>query len=674
MKRKRIALITINPENESVTYTMRGVFAQSHAYNYDVAVISPMVHSSHYFKDYRAGELGIYDVINFDQFDGVIITPVPMQEEQNTDITDRLLEKFKKECHIPVVALDSQFGDYDVVYCDETSGIHTITSHVVNQHGCKNIAVLTGPAEVNESVSRAMAVREYLTSVGLTLEDDRIVYGDFWYTSGEKLAADIISGAFDKPDAVICTSDHMAIGLVNALTNGGVKVPGDIVVVGYGGTMEAAMNYTPVTTYEYDKGHTGAVAVNRLMELMEPDRDIIPATIAGDENICRGISCGCRENTVKIRKALRNFMHTDDGHSYSDIDSRGISMLELQDSYISETFTSMRSVDACVKKIYESLYLLKPYGCFYLCLNSDWLDGNINENTYSKEMNLVIYSDMAKKLHGYANHVFWGDNGLKTFDRSVMVPVFDNKVAQMIPGLEDIDPDVDICDVPQVYYFTPIHFNEVSMGYAVLQHPLIDPIRTNGVYRNYIRYVNNALEMSRAKNIIQNMSEHDQLTGLYNRRGLERAFEDWRQDVSEELKKSPEKEYNILAMVIDMNNLKIINDTEGHEAGDVGINAIAMAARLTAKGREIVVRGGGDEFYILGIGEYTEEEGLQRAKAFRENLRRINDSMSNGAQYSAAVGYAVASFNDNQDYHAVLDEADVLMYVDKRASKRGRYV
>jgi len=671
MKRKRIALVTINPENEVVSCIMHGVFAQCKAYDYDVAVISPLVHSSHYFKDYLKGELRIYDIINFDLFDGVIITPYPMQEEQNTEITDMLLEKFKKECKIPVVSLDAQFGDSEVVCCDEKSGMMTVTRHLIVEHGCRDIMVLTGPETIDVSVARVNGIREAMEAEGLTLADDHIVYGDFWYTSGEQLARRIADGECSKPQAVICTSDHMAIGLANTLIELGINVPEDIRVTGFGGSMDAAINYPPITTFDYDEEEEGANAVNRLVAAIEPGREIIPARFAGIENMCMGTSCGCSENTYKLRKKVSDFVNIKP-YKKNSYGKHGIAMSELMDSYILESFTAVNSVDECLKKIYESLYLLKPYTCAYLCLNTDWLEVERKNSGYTKSMNLVIYSDMAKKLHGYPNHVFWGRNKMKSFPRSAMLPVFDNQMATMIPGMEDAADKDNIFDKPQVYYFTPIHIGEISLGYMVLQNSLDYSVRVNGVYRSYLRFLNNALEMSRAKDIIVNISEHDQLTGLYNRRGMERAYEEWRQDILKELAQQPDKKYNVLAMMIDMNNLKLINDTEGHDAGDQGIKAIADAAALTATGREFTVRGGGDEFYLIGIGEYTDADGERLTKEFKHNLMRENRKLGQSANYTAAVGFAIVDFQDCADYHTVLDEADVKMYVDKRMSKHGR--
>lgn len=672
MKRRKIALVTINPENESVASVMRGVFAQSNAYGFDVAVISPMVHSSHYFKGYLEGELRIYDLINFDLFDGVIITPIPMQEEQNTGLTEMLLERFQKECHVPVVSVDAAFGDYDVVYGSEENGIFTLALHLTKGHDCKDIMVLTGPQGLDISNSRVATIRDALSIEGITLSDEDVIYGDFWYNSGEKLANDIADGRVRKPQAIMCTSDHMAIGLTNILNQRGIRVPHDIVVTGFGGTMEASMNFPPITTFEYDEGHTGAAAVNKLVALMDKEREIIPAKVAGWENICLGSTCGCHESTVKIRKKLHDYLSSSEHRLNEEFETSGVSLSELLDSYISEMFTSTDSVEHCMQKIYESIYLMKPYTNFYLCLNTDWLEVERSNNGYTDDVDLIIYSDMAKKLHGYPNHVFYGGNKPhKTFKRSDMLPIFNNELARMIPGLEDTPSDADLFDEPQVYYFTPLHIDNVSIGYVVLQNKLTTPVRMTNVYRNYVRYINNALEMSRAKDIILNISEHDQLTGLYNRRGMERAYFEWRDDVLRDAGDDVKKQ-NVLAVVIDMNNLKIINDTAGHEAGDLGIQSIAKATLLAASGREFTVRGGGDEFYLIGIGEYTDEDGASKIESFKKHLAIINDQLNKDTVYSAAAGFAIMPLKECEDYHTVLDEADVMMYVDKRATKRGK--
>ncbi len=641
MARKKIALLTINHDDEAVQKTMAGIMEQCNRYDYDLAVFSPMVHITNYFKDYLHGELNIYNLVQFDSFDGVIVTPIPMQEEQITTLTDYLLDKIKAECHVPVVSVNLAFGDYDVVYSDEYTAIKTMTEHVISVHGAKKVAILTGPKDFPISNERVRAAKETLEEMGLTLPEERIYYGDFWYTSGEKLAEQIASGEVEKPDAVVCASDHMAVGLVNRLMDLGIDVPGDIVVTGNGGVREGMLNLPPVTTYEADEKYTGAEAVNRLRTLMD-DGECESLQRAGAKNICLGGTCGCQEETKKIRHRLQDYMYTSGYNTALQREESGITLTTLMESYISEMFTAAPDAESCLNKIYESIYLLKPYGSFYLCLNDHWLDEAFDrEDGYPDRMNMAIFSDQAKKLHGFINHVFFGPDRERKFDTK-----------RMLPAMWDEEENE-----PQVYFFAPVHFEKKEIGYAVLQNPLSMPMHMGNVYSMYLRYINNALEISRAKHTILNMSERDQMTGLYNRRGLARLSD------TKLVKAAPSD--SIFVMMIDMNNLKLINDTLGHNQGDIGICTIAGAAERTARRGEICVRAGGDEFYIVGIGDYQTDDCEARIAEFKENLKLENEKNDAEWTFQAAVGYALISVQATNALQEAISRADDAMYVDK---------
>lgn len=648
MSRKRIALVTINPEDESFQRILDGILAQSVVYNYDVCIVAPLVHVAHYFKDYRDGELKIYDILNFDLFDGVIITPIPMREEQVSFLTDALLMKFKKECHIPVVSINEAFGDYPVVVMDESDSMEAIAEHLISIHGVTDIAILTGPKDYHISDERVAGVRRIIEAHGLTLPEEHIYNGNFWYDSGETLAEQIASGEIARPQAVICASDHMAIGLVCRLEELGINVPDDIIVTGNGGVREAFLSVPPITTFEPDEQALGYKAVDYLHSLIQPDMPTASSVTNHNAHLCIGGTCGCPEDTALVRKKIRNYMYSSAYNSRAEQNMSGIPLTTLLDSYISEMFTAKRNVYECLCKIYESIYLLKPYGYFYLCLNSDWLDTNTeNKANYPDTMYMAIYSDQAKKLHGYINHVFWGKSRMKPFSTHDMLPAFS----------EDFD-------TPQVYYFTPLHINEETIGYAVLQNDCTSTVRISNVYRNYLRYVNNALEMSRAKNYILDISEHDQLTNLYNRHGMERIVSEWNSSMSPDL--------SYMAIMIDMNNLKMINDSLGHDAGDLGIKVIAKAVSGACQGDEVAIRAGGDEFYLLGIGQYTQEDALSRINNIRAAIAASNQSNVLNIPYSAAMGAAIMKVSECPDLHKLLEQADVEMYVDKRKSRQGR--
>lgn len=645
MKRKRIGLITISPESEYPGRVMRGVFSQCKRYGYDVVVVSALVSVCNYYKNYLHGDLNIYNLINFDLFDGFIITPIPMIEDHNMFLYNRLLEQFKN-CPKPVVTLDKEFGDYPVIYTDDKTSFKHITEHLIKKHNCRRFDILSGSDDSMLTNMRLNGILEVLEANNISIDTDRIFRGDYWYQGGERLANRYISGEYDLPDAVICLSDHMALGLINRLKKNNINVPDDVIVTGFGAVREAAINTPPVTSYIPGHSQTGADAVNYLRSIIDPAASIVPFDEKPSSNLKLGASCGCEEDfsytrAYFFREQSSTKINYDDNSIWDNI-----TMTMLQESYMAENLTSADTPKSCLEKIYESKYLLKPYKRFYLCLNDNWLNTDVNiTDGYSDKMLLAISAHNNSRHHGWEYHVFFGEGREKLF-----------ATKDMLPALVNTE---DTFKEPQVYYFVPIHFGKISLGYAVLQNDLGNPGNIGEVFRNYLRNINNALEMSRTKYRSTYLAEHDSMTSLQNRRGLENSIEPKIRTAADNA--------DIFAIVIDMDGLKQRNDAYGHSEGDKGIMVVAEAARSITEENEICVRGGGDEFMILGVGEYTEHQLREKLSRFRGYIETANETMS--IPVEASIGYSLQKLDKNEGYQVVLDKADEKMYEDKRSKK-----
>lgn len=645
MKRKRIGLITICPENEYPQRVMAGVFSQCEKYGYDVVVISPLVSICNYNTDYLEGDLNIYNLINFDLFDGFIVTPIPMTENRITFLFDRLLEKFQKECTKPVVSIDLHFGDYPRVFTDDRTAFYHITTHLIKKHKCKRFSVLGGIESIPLSNARISGIKDALEEHNIDFKTVEVFKGDYWYTSGEALADRYISGELKTPDAIICLSDHMAIGLTNKLIAAGFNIPKKLKITGYEAVREGAGNNPPITSYAADQAHTGAAAVNKLLRLINPDTVMLDVPSAGSNNLCRGGTCGCKEDATYTRELFKTKQYTL-RHNYEHDDVwNDIDMGQLLESFMTEKLTATKDPYDCLCEIYKSKYLLKPHKNFYLCLNDNWLDTTSElKYGYTEKVNLVVSVETGSPLHGYENHVHFGKDA-RLFDSKEMLPVMDNAF-----------------DRPQVFYFSPVHFSDKSLGYAVIQNDLENPGYIAEVYRNYLRNINNALEMARSKYQITYLSEHDSMTGLENRRGMENIMRAKLQEINES--------DSVFAIVADMDGLKHLNDNYGHSEGDRGIVSIGEAIRSIATEYDVCVRGGGDEFYLLGIGPYTEEQIQKKVSDFNNFL--IEESKKFPAPISASIGYAFGNSKDAQNFEHLLDVADERMYVEKKKKKAGK--
>jgi len=149
-------------------------------------------------------------------------------------------------------------------------------------------------------------------------------------------------------------------------------------------------------------------------------------------------------------------------------------------------------------------------------------------------------------------------------------------------------------------------------------------------------------------------SDIDALTGLHNRRGFFRGTYDL-------IARSPGAP--VAALMIDLDNFKRVNDTDGHAAGDQVIAAVAAVLRKTVGHTAVVARAGGEEFLIATTRCGAELESLA------EHLRQVIEAMP--ATITASVGVAAAHTAMQTDPVVLVDrlvrDADTAMYTAKRS-------
>jgi len=152
---------------------------------------------------------------------------------------------------------------------------------------------------------------------------------------------------------------------------------------------------------------------------------------------------------------------------------------------------------------------------------------------------------------------------------------------------------------------------------------------------------------------------HDTLTGLPNRAYVMRELE--------QALAVPETA-SLAVMFIDLDGFKSINDTLGHEAGDVFLRAVATSLRSSVRARDIVSRFGGDEFVVV-VQTYGGMENLVRV--CRKVLDLVSKPVSVSGQLvavSPSIGVAVAP-QDGQQATTLIRNADAAMYAVKETGK-----
>ncbi|HEX3615829.1 MAG TPA: diguanylate cyclase [Solirubrobacteraceae bacterium] len=169
-------------------------------------------------------------------------------------------------------------------------------------------------------------------------------------------------------------------------------------------------------------------------------------------------------------------------------------------------------------------------------------------------------------------------------------------------------------------------------------------------------------ERHRRETRLRHQADHDPLTGLVNRRGFGREL---RRHISRV------QRYGATGalLMIDLDNFKIYNDTNGHAGGDALLQTVAIALTARLRAGDVVGRIGGDEFAVL-VPAATAEQAEVVGAALVESVRELGQD--NNPPVTASVG--IFCFDEQielSEHHAMVG-ADIAMYAAKNAG-RDRY-
>lgn len=166
----------------------------------------------------------------------------------------------------------------------------------------------------------------------------------------------------------------------------------------------------------------------------------------------------------------------------------------------------------------------------------------------------------------------------------------------------------------------------------------------------------NLFESLRAEEILKYRSEHDALTGIFNRIGFD--------EMISRLKK---ERFPLAFALVDVDSFKMINDTYGHEVGDRILVKVAQALDHAFRSSDIVFRFGGDEFAILfnNIAKDQKDFIVRKIQSINEALQNPIDGLPPVA-LSVGVAYSSCGYVDE-----LYNRADQALYEVKKHGKRG---
>ena len=177
------------------------------------------------------------------------------------------------------------------------------------------------------------------------------------------------------------------------------------------------------------------------------------------------------------------------------------------------------------------------------------------------------------------------------------------------------------------------------------------------------QHTNESLKRIEYENLLKKKAVIDPLTNVYNRLYYTQA-------IKYEVKLSKRYNYEIGFIVIDINDLKKINDEYGHKMGDKAIKFIADLLLSQARETDNVIRSGGDEFLIMLPQTGIEAEIVENR--LRQKIIDSNKKSKLPFPVTFAIGSSFWNIDKNKSTEEIVEEADNKMYIDKRDSAENK--
>lgn len=626
MRQYHIAFFTTDWNYELVETTLHGLkqFVDDHE-NVQLCVFDCFGKDVENAKD--DSEYAIFELPDLKQFDGVLIQGNQIVlESARTALAKRVAE-----AGIPAVAVDCPIEGCALVSIDNRMAQHDIAAHVIREHNARRLVYLTGILDNGslEAEHRMQGFVDACRENGVS-DEDMEIFPCTWRTlDGTNVVERFMREGRPLPDAFICANDDMAIGVLQALRDFGIRVPRDVIVTGFDNLSSAELSSPRLSSVNRDYERLDYKALEVLLGRIDgtDTRDFV----AYEYQIVCSESCGCSDHT---RPAAVRDKYFEQVRFLKDF-------YGLQDQMAEDLFEASTLVD--LMDIVEKNYRI--FGCdrLYLCVNGSYYD-NYDKNQWRRQSSRHFDDEM----------VLAGSAGVdsEAVDRLCRFPT-----SRLLPDA--------VMARERFLMFYPLHYNTYSIGYVAL-NSISEAAKLN-LHMSIFNFLEIGIENVRKKCLLRQLNEtlddlyvHDALTGLYNRFGFERfaqrAFEGFI------------KQFGGARIVfMDMDNLKPVNDVFGHEIGDEAIRAAADVLRQACGPDDFLMRYGGDEFLaIVPLDESDPDAAIQEA------TRAANDLCDRPYRLGLSVGVIDVLAGDPRSLEECVQAADAVMYENKNRRKAAK--
>ena len=575
----------------------------------------------------------------------------------STDALGKTLKKFREK---PIISIGADLkvpgSSYLVTECE--SAYDNVIWHMKHKHGCKRIAFFgANGTGSKESLMRFEAFQNALKKNKLAFDPKLVFNGDFSMGVAKATLEKKYKSADQVDfDAILCVNDLTALGVQEHLIEIGANIPDQVKIIGFDDSTYAAQSHPRLSTMNQNiflQGKIGAeLAYKKLC-----GEDIPEVTYVPVEPLYKQ-SCGCvplTNNDDIYRDSNDKLVHPNDftngirkmtGQYFN-------TLLSIESIYrlldLAQTSETIHHFANTLEKILTALNMPLCMVCFYkkpVMVEKD------KDFALPHNASVSMMLDIERKIHDY-------EIGL-----------------EFNPTKTPFPPEY-FSDNPGAFMIHPLFSGRKNYGYLVCKittpnysmHSVAVKILINTIAANYeytrslsksksLSKMNISLQQSNSTLDLQ--SKTDELTKILNRRGFMELGQ-------KTLDLAADARKHGVIYFADLDGLKKINDSYGHDMGDEAIKAAADVLSQSLRSNDIVGRLSGDEFGAIAIGMKLSQE-----KKFRDKINSLCKMISSDRKFpftlSMSIGAAEFELSDENQIALtdLLSQADDKLYIEKK--------
>ncbi len=625
----RAGVLVSDQESDYIRDLLRGIREECTSKNIDVMVF-PAREKNYPFRNCEYQHYFLRQLISKESCDFLIVA-------SGTQCHYIKQEEFVAKLYaytVPVISVALAVPSVPSIIVDNDHAFTTLLEHLYTVHLRRKFAFVKVDVVSPESEERYESYCSFLRSKNMNPAEYPVFYGNYSYES-----AYAIFSSYKKSDitfdTLIVSNDDMAYGCIDYLQYMGFTIPDDIIVTGYDDSNRCIYNHPTLTTINQQLMDQGKKAVCIGLQLLNneavPPVNYILSTVRFRQ------TCGCvPSGNTSINAYLEN----------------GEKIVYQQDTAVSRELFKRRHETTMLRFFFTSILSDTTFDTLFGALRPHLLNMDVSaaavclfDEPYSvKITDTFELPETIRLVLAYDNSTDLLIQGEETY--------FNPREAFLPPGLFRSG----------YTYMTvsPLYHGEHLFGYFIYKPGSYDVLIYEIFCTALSLAISTASEFSKKEKEregLSKISKTDELTGLYNRRGFIQLS---KQSISLALQMGKKG----LIIYGDMDGLKKINDTYGHETGDRAIQAASSIIKSSFRNTDICARLGGDEFAVTAVNISL--------SAFKRNIEMIHHecsqwSIAQKIPVTLSVSFGFIEFSqENSDFDELLRLADKALYEEKR--------